>query len=228
VRLTATRVELIVSQTSAGVDPTTKNLVLITIEPNAAATEPGAVAPLWARTDEGDIGGTAHIDVITTPLSFGNFAADPADDYLFAATGRGRVAYRDNILVIDDSALARPPEGYYYATWLVKRDSATNAVEDSIPLGPQMAPFPDRTVSLYDADTGTPHPVVQTTPPSIIAAGNRVDADTVAALGDGRTSYRGIAQVFITLEAKAGDPGPMSPSIVLSGAVPEAIRFVRP
>jgi hypothetical protein len=50
--------------------------------------------------------------------------------------GGGRVGYRDNILVIDDSSLAPPPKGAHRAVWLVRRDSATDAVQDSIPLGP--------------------------------------------------------------------------------------------
>lgn len=225
----ATEVILTITPTSiAGVDPFAKNLVLITIEADDTPTTPTGPMPLWARTDEADVGGTASVDVFTTPISFGNFDPDPDLDYDFAATGRGRVAFRENVLVIDDSALARPPEGYYYAAWLVMRDSTTNAVEDSVPLGPQTAPFPRRNVSLYDADVQLPDPVVQASPPSITAAGNRVDADTVVALGDGRAAFRDVAQIFITLEAKRGDPGPMSPSIVLSGAVPDAVRFARP
>ena len=63
----------------------------------------------------------------TATFHFGNYDPSPLKEYNYVQTGRGRAITRGNILVVDDSALSRPPVGYYYATYLVKRDDSIDA-----------------------------------------------------------------------------------------------------
>lgn len=192
------------------------NVLLVTLETDAAATAPSDLRPLFARyvTTAG----------ATTVVRFGNFHPRAESTYVFVPSGRGMVGVLGNVLIVDDSALSRPPRGYYYATHVVRRDSATNNVIDTIFLGPQTAPFPRRSVSLFDADVSLVDPVVQANPPSILAAAARVRSDT-SAFGSGTRPFRNAAQILVTLENKLGSDNIVSPAIILSSTVPNAIRF---
>ena len=201
----ATTATLIVTNTSLGDDPNSFDVVLISLEAGAGAAAPTTI-PLWAR----GIGGAG-----TATIRFGNFAVDPADEYRFTATGRGRGGIRGNIMIVDDSALARPPVGYYYAAWVVQRDDSNNPI-DTLVLGEQTAPFPDRSVSLRDADINLVHPVVLDFPMSILAASSRIELS-------GASPFIGYEDVWVTLENKMGAEDASAPTIVLSGLVPEII-----
>ncbi len=196
---------LIVTTASLGADPTSFDVMIVSLEPSQGAAAPTTI-PLWAR----GISGAG-----TTALLFGNFSVDPADEYRYTATGRGRGGVRGNILIVDDSALARPPVGYYYAAWVVRRDDTGNAI-DTLVLGEQTAPFPDRSVSLRDADIDLVHPVVLDFPMSILAASSRIQLS-------GADPFIGFEDVWVTLENKLGTEDAAAPTIVLSGLVPEIV-----
>ena len=206
---------------------TAATVLLVTIDSVQGAPTPpdsvGSQGRLWARSI--NFGTTS---TRTTALSFGNFHADPAQEYVFRAAGRGRgsLLENENILIVNDSSLARPPRGYFYATTLVTReDGETFFNLDTIPLGPQTAPFPDRDVSLFDADIEQVHPVVQVAMPNpqIFAAQTRVDGDEVDGLGGSGNPFRGVALIWVTLESKFGTEA-ASPVIILAGAAPPGIR----
>src|SRR5688500_10790499 len=187
---------------------TASKVLLVTIDSNPASPTPpdefGTQARLWARSINTGTAATG-----TTSLSFGNFHANPAQQYVYSPTGRGRGALleNENILIVDDSALARPPRGYFYATALVTREDDDNFNNlDTIPLGAQTAPYPDRDVSLFNADVEQVHPVVQVALPNpqIFAAQARVDGDTIPGLPGAGNPFRGVALILITLENKFG------------------------
>lgn len=207
---------------------TAATVVLVTIDSNRAAPTPpdeaGTQGRLWARNVNS---GTAA--AVTTALSFGNFHADPAQQYVYLPSGRGRgsLLEGENILIINDSSLARPPRGYFYATTLVTRaDGETFNNADTIVIGPQTAPFPDRDVSLFNADIEQVHPVVQVEfpNPQIFAAQTRVDGNTQAGLAGGNNPFRRVALVWVTLESKFGTDA-ASPAIILAGAAPPGVRL---
>lgn len=207
---------------------TASRVLLVTIDSNPAAPTPpdefGTQARLWARSIN-----TGTAASVTTSLSFGNFHADPAQQYVYVPAGRGRgvLLENENILIVDDSSLARPPRGYFYATYLVTRADNDNFNNiDTIPLGPQTAPFPDRDVSLFNADIQQVHPVVQAALPNpqIFAAQTRVDGDTVSALAGTGNPFRGVALILVTLENKFGTDA-ASPATILLGAAPAGIRL---
>jgi len=234
----ATRVELTVTRASlglgaTGVTPLTRALVIVSIETDGAATEPGTLRPLWARRAERSAevvfnqpGSTPPIPLsqtATSTIRFGNFGIRSNQEYNFRAVGRGRAVIGEDFIVLDDSALARPPIGYYFAGAAIKRDAANKAV-DTLDLGPQTAPLPRRNVSLREADVSIPDPVVQVTPPSIIAAANRVSVDTIAGFQAQENPFRGFADVYVTLENKLGVPNSPAPPIILAGVVPSIVR----
>ena len=113
--------------------------------------------------------------------------------------------------------------GYYYARYLIKLDDKNKPV-DTLDLGAQTAPYPRRNVSLREADVSVPDPVVQTTPPSIQAAANRVSVDTVARFKGMTKPFSGFAFGYVTLESKYGREGVAAPTIVLAGTVPGVVR----
>ena len=209
---TAIATTLVVSEASLGLDPQSFDIMLVSLEPAAGAAAP-TTTPLWARGVVGP-GDPAELPATLT-VRFGNFAPDPADEYLFVATGRGTGGIRGNIMIVDDSALARPPVGYYYAAWMVRRDD-TGAPIDTVALGEQTAPFPDRDVSLRNADTDDVHPVVLDFPMEILAASSRIELS-------GPNPFIGFEDVWVTLENKLGDESASAPSIVLSGLVPTIV-----
>lgn len=207
---------------------TASKVLLVTIDSNPGApTAPDAVGSqvrLWARAINA---GTAA--AVTSPVRFGNFHADPALEYVFIPSGRGSGALLEgeNILVVNDSALALPPRGYFYATHLVTREDGDNFNNlDTIPIGPQTAPFPDRDVSLYNADVEQVHPVVQVARPNpqIFAAQARVDGDELPGLAGSGNPFRGVALILVTLESKFGTEA-ASPVIILAGGAPPGIRL---
>lgn len=206
---------------------TASKVLLITIDSTPGAPTPpdefGTQARLWARAIN-----TGTAASVATALRFGNFHANPAQEYIYIPTGRGRgvLLENENILIVDDSALARPPRGYFYATHLVTREDDDNFNNiDTIPLGPQTAPYPDRDVSLFNADVEQVHPVVQTSLPNpqIYAAQARVDGDTVSALAGTGNPFRGVALVLVTLENKFGTDA-ASPATILFAAAPPGVR----
>ncbi len=174
-------------------------------------------------------------------LSFGNFNFDAAEQYVYVPAGRGRAYFRGDDMVINDSSLSRPPLGYYYAAYVVKSDDATNLPVDTVYLGPITAPFPNREVSLLHADSVLVAPEVQVlvippnlagdwanpSPSAILAASTRVSADTISALMGATGAFRGLTQVFITLESKNAAEGRLGPAILLRAGVPEIVRFGR-
>lgn len=230
----ATQMHFNVNRTTRG-GAITLNTVLVSIEASDAATAPSTVRPLWVRVNEGAISRTiipgtppetttviipavppdTVTHVRTGNVKFGNYALTIANEYLFTATGRGTAGIRGNILIVDDSALARPPIGYYYATWVVRNDVDGNPV-DTLMLGEQTAPFPDRDVSLREADVSLVHPVVLDFPMSILAASNRIELS-------GADPFLNFGALWVTLENKAGFEETAAPTIVLSGIVPEIV-----
>jgi hypothetical protein len=234
----ATRVDLTITRASLGLaasdpSPLTRAIVLITLEDNANATAPSSIAPLWARRAERAAEVTVNQPGVSppvpftlnavSPIRFGNFAIRSSAEYRFTAVGRGRGAIGSDFVVFDDSSLMRPPIGYYYAGVIIKQNAANNPV-DSLDLGPQTAPLPRRNISLIDADVSIPDAVVQVTPPSIVAAANRVGIDTIPGFEASATPFLGYAVAYVTLESKYGVPNSAAPSIILSGTIPGIVR----
>jgi hypothetical protein len=232
------------------------NVVFVTIENDANATEPSTTRPLWARfpiqldtttlliqtgqvVDAGAdtnrffdslvvigpqaaVSPTAYGPNGPFPFAFGNFEPDPADQYVFFPVGRGVATYSGGVLTIDDSALARPPEGYYYEAHMIARDERGRPWADTVTLGPLTAPYPRRNVSLFNADVEIVDEVVLTNPPSIRAAAFRFDADT-SALPDA-LPFEGLDEIWITLENKKGRPNHASPSVILVSIIPTPVN----
>ena len=233
------------------------DVIFISVESDPNASAPSATRrPLWARNAGGSLVRTRHIDTIATlpvlvtdttfdrqfrrtNLTFGNFAFDPAEQYVYVPAGRGRAYFRGDDMVINDSSLSRPPLGYYYAAYVVKSDDVTNLPVDTVYLGPITAPFPNREASLLHADSVVVAPEVQVlvippnlagdwanpSPSAILAASTRASADTISALMGTTGAFRGVTDVFITLESKNAAEGRLGPAILLRAVVPEIVRF---
>lgn len=189
----------------------------------AAATQPSTTArPLWFRRPTATINATS-----TGALSFGYFSFDPAERYVYTSgTQRGRVYTRGDVMLVNDSSLARPPRGFYYASYAIKRDS-TSAAFDTLYLGAQTAPAPRRNLSLRNADVEIVDPLVQlSTPPQILAASNRVEAGSIEGIPQVTGNpFREIAQVLVVLELKAGKPeGRLGPNYILLANLPTVVR----
>jgi hypothetical protein len=212
---------------AATTDPAAYDIVLVTIEDDAAAaTDPtgSTIRPLWATFSSA----TAK----TATFSFGTFNEDPAKSYVFKATGRGTAGVRDNILIVDDSLLSRPPVGYYYATHLTRittkaaPDEAGTLDTTAYSLGAQHLPYPHRDQSLENADVTLIPGYVVDNPPTVLYAGVRLNIDTLTTAGtvNQKQPYVNFRQVLVTLESKKGDPaaGP-SPNIVLVGTFSDLI-----
>lgn len=192
------------------------DLALVTIEANAGATTPtlSGPRPLWSRLNAGG-GGV---------FSFGTYDPDPAKEMVFVPTGRGISRFRGNVLTVSDSALSRPPVGYYYETHVLARNATGVDEAASLNLGPQTAPAPSR-VSLIDADVSIPDPVVIARPAQIRAAAARLMTDSLASRGGSAAACRfvGLSEIFVTLEAKAGRRNFRSPTVILQGTTPTAV-----
>jgi hypothetical protein len=220
------QIRLIVDSASLGSNPlATGRVVVVTIEPDAASASPAATVahPLGIAYTIPAAGATA-----TTNLKFGYFHVKPESLYVYISVGRGTGGVRDNILLLDDSAMTRPPLGFFYATYMVVRDT-NNAVVDTLALGAQTAPYPRRGISLYDADASVVDAVVQLTPPAILAAALRINGDTIAALSGNSTftgpahRFRGVSDVWVVLQSKLGDPTAAPPNAILTGALPSVV-----
>ena len=215
------QITLIITRATAGLTTTDPmRTLLVTVEETATAATPGGRRPLWARRVEGT----------TPPLRFGTYHANPDSQYVYIATGRGRAIWRSDIMIINDSALTRPPAGYFYAAFLVQRDSL-GQLADTLFLGAQTTPYPDRQ-SLLDADSIIVDARYQSLiPPAISAASNRLDADTVAALVANRDRFGApfarFAHVIVALELKNKETGEerRGPGFILKADVPGVIRF---
>ena len=201
--------------------------VLITIESTPDAATPSAGRrPLYDTNQDGafDQGSTATVIAQADNLKFGFYSASADSLYAYPlGTGRGRVFFRGNVLTIEDSSLAAPPRGYFYAAYAIKRD--TNAVPvDTLYLGPLTSPFPNR-LSLRNADSIIVDASVQRGRPSpqILASSVRVDADTIPGY-DGETPFAGLSEILITLESKDKTDDRLGTQVILRAPVPGHIR----
>jgi hypothetical protein len=196
----------------------------VTQETDAAPTAPGTVArPLWFRRPDNALTAAASGN-----LSFGYFSLDPSERYVYSPVGqRGRVYVRGNIMLVNDSSLARPPRGFYYAAYAVKRDDA-NTITDTLYFGAQTAPAPLRNLSLRNADVEIIDPLIQQgTPPQILAASNRIEAGTVDGLPEvtNGNPFRELATAIVSLELKSGKPDErLGPAHILVVDLPSIVR----
>ena len=193
----------------------TRNVVLVTIE-DGAPTTPDLTGPrpLWTILP-------ATLTTAGTAMFFGTFNPRPNERYVFTNVGRGLATFRGGVLTVADTALARPPVGYYYATAIVKRN-AEGVPVDTVLLGAQTAPFPRRSISLREADVTQPDGVVLNDPPTILAAANRLIASE-AGLG-GTLPFEGFTEVIVSLETKAGLEDRLTPTYILSAPVPGVVN----
>jgi hypothetical protein len=218
-------------RTNAGLLATDSMVVfLISIEESSTAATPGSRRPLFARRSEGSPAAGAA----SSTLRFGNYAGNPLEQYLYVATpARGRGVVWGNIIEVDDSTMARPPLGYYYAVYAFKDVPPGSTAGDTLFVGELTSPYPRRNLSLYNADSVRTDPlVVLDNPRSILTGSARISADTVAKLPKGvactgyaagvnfECPYKGYSQIRLTLESKNGIRGRMSPNRVLGSAFP--------
>lgn len=154
-------------------------------ETNAAATPSASRRPLWSRrSDVGFTAGTSTGGAVTRTLGlrFGNYAPLPLNEYLFSsAPARGRGAFQGQTLLINDSTMARPPMGYYYAVYGAGDfyPPTGSAASDTIYFGRQKSPWPqrDQVQDQYLSDSLVTDPaVVLAAPPSILAGSFRAEA----------------------------------------------------
>jgi hypothetical protein len=200
--------------------------LLITIEETADASTPSATRrPFWARRGEGVAGPATGTAFRTSALRFGNWGPLASDQYLYVPAMRGRGAFQGQVLTVNDSSMARPPVGYFYAMYAITAPTATTP-GDTLYLGEQRSPWPNRDLSQFDADVSITDPaVVLDVPPSILAGSVRVSGDT---LGLPATfPYKGVTEVLVMLEPKTGIRGRMgvmrianafAPGVITSGA----------
>jgi hypothetical protein len=222
-----TQVALTITRASAGLAATDSiHTVLVTVEQSATAASPSARRrPLWATRASGFDSSSASAGYRRTPLNFGNFSAKSDSVYVYVPNGRGRAYFRGNVLTSEDSSLTRPPMGYYYAAFIVKRDSLNTPV-DTVFLGPLSSPYPLR-LSLRDADSVIVDPTVQTSsPPQILAASLRLLSDTVSRLPK-TNPFAGFADFFVSLERKDRATAHLGPAILLQASVPGIVRKPR-
>ena len=206
------------------------NTVLISIESGAPGAAPGEVRPLWARRSQatnrvaGLRFGTFGRGI---PLVAGNPGAN--QEFVVATNGamtivpRGRVEVRGAIMILNDSNYFRPPVGYYYNAYGIKLDT-TGKFTGTTYLGRRTAPYPDRGISLYDADKSNPAPaVVFDSPRVIFAMASRLSADTIPD-AKGTPAWRNYGFVRVNLQAKAGIEGRMGPGQILEAVLPPSVR----
>ena len=199
--------------------------VVVTVEDSDGATTPNLDrAFLWSRG--------------SGALRYGNYATSADDQFVFPFVGRGGAQFRGDLVVINDSSIARPPRGYFYSAWLVRRDTL-NQVIDYLDLGPMTTPFPSRT-SLKDADVSIVDPAfVYDNPYAILAGAWRFDWDNApadvrnASLGATRVKqenlskpFAGFSELIITLEHKLGAEAIPSPHILLRASVPGVVAGI--
>jgi hypothetical protein len=192
--------------------------VFVSIESDAGATSPSDVRPLFARRGDAAISGVAR----NPALIFGNYGVTVADQYRFVTQIRGRGGFRGPVLMVTDSLMSRPPKGYYYAGFVFKR-ALGDIVPDTVYLGEQRSPWPNRDMSQRNADVSITDPAnVFDTPFQIRAGQFRIDADTIAKLPADKP-YKEYFEIWVTLQAKGGFDGRMSPNRIAFAPVPTKI-----
>ena len=207
------------------------NTVLISIEPGAAGAAPGEVRPLWARRSQANASRVASLRFGTfgrgIPVQPGNPGAN--QEFVVATNGamtivpRGRVEVRGDIMILNDSNYFRPPVGYYYNAYGIKLDT-TGKFNDTTYLGRRTAPYPDRAISLYDADKSNPAPsVVFDSPRVIFAMASRLSADTIAD-AKGSPAWKNYGFVRVNLQPKTGIEGRMGSATILEATLPPSVR----
>lgn len=206
---------------SGRADADSLQMVFVTVEDAANPSAPNATRrPLWATR----LSGTAPVRI--SNFLFGNFDPTVANRFVFSPQGRGRAYIRGTAFVVNDTNLTRPPLGYYYAVFAERLDSATNMPTDTIYLG-ELTSAAQRSISLRNADSIIVDPRVQiASPPSILAASNRVEAADVGLTGP--NPYRHFARVYVTLESKNASDTRMGPAILLRADLPGIVRFPKP
>jgi hypothetical protein len=214
--------------------------LLITIESSTAPTAPNKDrAIIFTRRNSEVVSSVKRAVVVgdsatdrNTRVRFGNYDPDLLKQYVYVAAGRGRIYVRDDVLEVSDSSLSRPPKGYFYGVYGVKRN-AQNLPIDTIYFGPLRSPFPRRDLSLREADSVVVDPLIQPSSaqfangfsPSIIAGGVYVHSKDVTETASATTNpYAGIAQILLSLESKHKTDARLGPSIILTADLPGIIR----
>jgi hypothetical protein len=213
--------------------PATDSLtvVIVSIEAGAPGAAPGEVRPLWARRSQANASRVSSLRFGTfgrgIPLVAGNPGAN--QEFVVATNGamtivpRGRVEVRGAIMILNDSNYFRPPVGYYYNAYGIKLDT-TGKFTGTTYLGRRTAPYPDRGISLYEADKSNPAPaVVFDSPRVIFAMASRLSADTIPD-AKGTPAWRNYGFVRVNLQAKAGIEGRMGPGQILEAVLPPSVR----
>jgi hypothetical protein len=192
---------------------------LITMEDSPTATTPGSRGVLWTRRWENDSTRTAG-QTKAAGLKFGNFGGTRVTEYVYSpAPARGRGYFQRQVLSINDSTLARPPLGWYYAMYI---HGPLYVTSDTLFLGDLRSPWPRRELSLFNADTLITDPeVVLAVPPSILAGAIRISGDTLGMPAS--FPYAGYAFIRLNLESKMGIRGRMGSGRVLQAPVPFGI-----
>ena len=202
---------------------------MLTMEDAANAATPGSRKFLWARRGEGtafiiDLNGNnaPPPDTInrTASSKIGNYGSTTLTEYVYSsAPARGRGYFQRQVFSVNDSTLARPPLGFYYAIYL---HGPLYLTSDTLFVGDLRSPWPRRELSLFNADTLITDPeVVLAVPPSILAGAIRISGDTLGMPAN--FPYAGYAFVRLNLEAKMGIRGRMGPSRILQAPVPFGI-----
>jgi hypothetical protein len=210
-----------VTRASAGLAPSdSMQVVLVTVEDSPNATTPSSRQTFWARRGDGSAVPGTGTAFRNSALRIGNFNADPLAEYRFVPTARGRGGFQGPTLLVNDSSLARPPIGYFYAWWAVKAPTATEP-GDTIYLGEQRGAYPYRASSQFNADVEETDPNVLSVPPSIIAGSIRVSADTLGLPDD--FPWKGFTELRLVLQPKDGVSGQMGVMRIAVGFPPGVI-----
>jgi hypothetical protein len=143
---------------------------------------------------------------------FGAFnAADPAASRRFEVDGAADGSLWDDQLGMQFRRLRRPPPGYFYEVWVVDAAGAARSLGPITTPAPALAPLVDADLSVLENMTETQ--IIRAAKHLVLEGANAFD----------------LAQydlIRLTLEAKRGDSA-MSPTIILQGPVPEALKKAR-
>jgi hypothetical protein len=214
---------------------------LVSIEQDNAATTPGSRRAIWAKRGEGTNVPATGTAFRNSTIRFGNWGPTPTTQYLFVGTARGRAITQGRVLMASDSSLSRPPIGYFYSVWLVKRLVGQTSGGDTLFAGFQTSPWPRRHLSQFNADSIITDPVVVIDFPRQILAGSvRLDADTLPSIlnpantedAAGNTipacvaygcPYLGYNELWVSLKPKDGVSSLMGVSRVMFASIPPVI-----
>ncbi len=192
--------------------------LVVSVEEGSAGGAPGPSRPLYARRADVAVATGVH----TVPLRFGTYGPTVLTERLFVNTIRGRGGFRGPVLMVTDSLMQRPPVGYYYAMYAFKR-ALGSIVPDTVYLGEQRSPYPNRDLSQRNADVQITDPLNVFDSPWQIRAGQvRVSADTIAGLPSDKP-WKEYFEIWVTLQHKAAQNGRMSPNRVAFATVPAPI-----